>query len=509
MHIFGGTALASIAFVASLATAAAAPAPAPYGHVLLLNIDGMHSLDLANQVAAHPNGALAALTRTGVVYPDAWAPIISDSFPGLVAQVTGGGPRTTGIYYDDSYDRTLFAPGSDCKGLPGTEVAFASDIDIDPKRQDAGGTIGRPMTQIDPKKLPLRKTAEGCTPVYPHDYLRVNTLFEVVHAHGGRTAWSDKHPAYEWLGGPSGQGLDELYALEQDALIPGTKVRTTGSFKAERDFDEMRLKALLNQMKGLDGTGAAKVGVPTMFGMNFQAVSVGQKLPGAGPGDAADQKGGYADASGTPNDGLAAQFDYVDAALGELMAGLKDNGLADSTLVIVSAKHGQSPIDPGTFQPTDDKLYEKIPGYAFHVADDGALVWLRPEERAEKLRSAVDFVEQNLKPLGVGQVLTPEALIVLFADPARDGRVPDILVGTNPGVVYTSGKKIAEHGGLNVNDRNVLMLVSNPALKPSSVTGTVATAQIAPTILKALGYAPEELQAVLAEHTPSLPGLPF
>jgi len=97
----------------------------------------------------------------------------------------------------------------------------------------------------------------------------------------------------------------------------------------------------------------------------------------------------------------------------------------------------------------------------------------------------------------------------LFADPARDGRVPDILVGTNPGVVYTSGKKIAEHGGLDVDDRNVLMLVSNPALKSSSVTGTVATAQIAPTILKAIGYSPEELQAVLAEHTPSLPGLLF
>lgn len=507
MNVIGRTTWAGFALATGLTAAVAAPAP--YAHVLLLSIDGMHALDLANQVAARPSGTLAALTRTGVVYPDARTPIISDSFPGLVAQVTGGGPRTTGIYYDDSYDRTLFAPGSDCKGPPGTEVAFASDIDIDPTRQDAGGTIGKPMMQIDPKKLPLRKTADGCTPVYPHDYLRVNTLFEVVHAHGGRTAWSDKHPAYEWLGGPSGQGLDDLYAVEQDAFIPGTKVRTTGSFKAEREFDEMRVKALLNEMKGLDGAGAVKVGVPVMLGMNFQAVSVGQKLPEAGPGDAAGLKGGYADASGRPNTGLKAQFDYLDAALGELMAGLKDNGLADSTLVIVSAKHGQSPIDPTTFQPIDDKLYEKIPGYAFHVADDGALVWLRPEKRAEQLPAALDYIGHNLKPLGIGQVFTPEALIVMFADPARDGRVPDILLGTNPGVVYTSGKKIAEHGGLNFNDRNVLMLVSNPTLKPSSEIGAVATTQTAPTILKALGYAPEELQAVLAEHTPGLPGLPF
>ena len=507
MNVPGGTALAALALATGLTAAVAAPAP--YAHVLLISIDGMHALDLANQVAARPNGALAALTRTGVIYPDASTPIISDSFPGLVAQVTGGGPRTTGIYYDDSYDRTLFAPGSDCKGPPGTEVAFASDIDVDSKRQDAGGTIGRPMTQIDPKKLPLRKTADGCTPVYPHDYLRVNTVFEVVHVHGGRTAWSDKHPAYEWLGGPSGRGLDELYAVEQDALIPGTKVATTGSFKAERDFDEMRVMALVNQMKGLDGTGTAQVGVPMVFGMNFQAVSVGQKLPKAGPGDAPDQKGGYTDASGVPNSGLAAQFDYVDTALGELVTGLKDNGLWDSTLVIVSAKHGQSPIDPATFQPTDDKPYEKIPGYAFHVADDGALVWLKPEDRTGKIGDALAFVERNVKLLGVGQVLTPEALTVLFADPAHDNRVPDLMVGTNPGVVYTSGKKIAEHGGLNLNDRNVLMLVSSSAIKPAHVATPVATAQIAPTILKALGFAPDELQAVSAEHTPSLPGLPF
>ncbi len=507
MNVLGGTALAGLALATGLTAAIAAPAP--YAHVLLISIDGMHALDLANQVAARPNGTLAALNRTGIVYSDASTPIISDSFPGLVAQVTGGGPRTTGIYYDDSYDRTLFAPGSDCKGLPGTEVAFASDIDVDPKRQDAGGTIGRPMTQIDPKKLPLRKTADGCTPVYPHDYLRVNTVFEVVHAHGGRTAWSDKHPAYEWLGGPSGQGLDELFALEQDALILGTKVTTTGSFRAERDFDETRVKALLNGMKGLDGTGTVKAGVPALLGMNFQAVSVGQKLPEAGPGDAAGLKGGYADASGRPNTGLEAQFDYVDAALGELVAGLRENGLAESTLVIVSSKHGQSPIDPATFQPIDDAPYEQIPGHAFHVADDGALIWLKPEERAEKLPAAIDYVEHKMKPLGIGQLFTPEAIAVMFADPARDSRAPDIVVGTDPGVVYTSGKKIAEHGGLNFNDRNVVLLVSNPALKPSRLTGAVATAQIAPTILMALGYAPDELQAVSAEHTPSLPGLPF
>ena len=493
----------------ALLSGAAVAAPAPYAHVLLISVDGLHALDLSNYAASHPNGTLARLAAGGAVYRQAMTPLISDSFPGFAAQATGGGPATTGIYYDDSYDRALFPPGSDCRGEPGTEVPFASEIDVDPQRPDAGGTVGRPMTQIDAKKLPLRRDGERCTPVYPHDYLRVNTVFEVVHRHGGRTAWSDKHPAYEWLSGPSGEGLDELYAIEQDALIPGTKVKTTGSFAAERDFDGRRVTALLNMMRGLDGTGGTKVGVPALFGMNFQAVSVGQKLPKGGPGDAPDRKGGYADASGKPNDGLAEQLDYVDGALGELAEGLKGNGLDASTLIVVSAKHGQSPVDPAALRPMDDAPLDKVPGQAFHDADDGALIWLKPAERAAKLPDAVAFLEQQRAALGIGTIYPPAAIASLLADPAVDSRAPDIMLGTDPGVVFTSGKKIAEHGGMNLDDRNVALIVSGTGVKHGMIDSAVATAQIAPTILAALGYAPDELQAVKAEGTPVLPGLPF
>ncbi|RYC32975.1 alkaline phosphatase family protein [Lichenibacterium minor] len=493
----------------ALLSAAAAAEPAPYAHVLLISVDGLHALDLSNYAASHPDGALARLARGGTVYRHATTPLVSDSFPGFAAQVTGGGPATTGIYYDDSYDRSLFPPGSACRGEPGTEVPFASEIDVDTKRSDAGGTVGRPLTQIDAAKLPLRKDGDACTPVYPHDYLRVNTVFEVAHRHGGRTAWSDKHPAYEWLGGPSGQGLDELYEIEQDALIPGTKVKTTGSFAAERDFDGRRVAALLNMMRGLDGAGGAKVGVPALFGMNFQAVSVGQKLPKGGPGDAPDRKGGYADASGTPNDGLAEQLAYVDGALGDLVEGLKDNGLQASTLVVVSAKHGQSPIDPAALKPTDDAPLDKVPGHAFHDADDGALIWLKPAERAAALPEALAFLQAHRGALGIGTIYPPAAVASLFADPATDSRAPDIVLGTDPGVVFTSGKKIAEHGGMSLDDRAVALVVSGPGVKAGVVDSAVATAQIAPTILAALGYATDELQAVKAEGTPVLPGLPF
>ena len=482
---------------------------APYERVLLISVDGMHALDFANQIKAHPDGALAGLARSGVSYPNALTTAPSDSFPGMLAQVTGGTPKSTGVFYDDSFDRTYFAPGSNCQGAPGTEVAFAEDVDVDSHRLDGGGTPGKPLTQIDPKKLPMALVDGKCSPVYPHAFARVNNVFEIIKQHGGRTAWSDKHPAYELLNGPSGSGVDDLFALEQDSTIPDTKVKTTGSFKAQRDFDEARVKALLNEMRGLDSTGTQKAPVPTLFGMNFQSVSVGQKLPKAGPGDATDLVGGYADASGTPNSGLAAQLAYVDAALGELMAGLRDNTLADGTLVIVSSKHGQSPIDPATFRPLDDDPYGKMPGYAFHIADDAALIWLKPEERATTLPAARDYLEKSIKALGMGQILTPAALALSYNDPASDSRTPDFIVGADPGVVYTSGSKIAEHGGLNLADRNVVLLVSNPGLKPRSFSALVQTTQIAPTILKALGYDPNALQAVGIEGTQPLPALPF
>ena len=44
--------------------------------------------------------------------------------------------------------------------------------------------------------------------------------------------------------------------------------------------------------------------------------------------------------------GLAQAIQFVDQALGNLAASLQANGLADSTVTIVTAKHGQSPILP-------------------------------------------------------------------------------------------------------------------------------------------------------------------
>ena len=197
----------------------------PYKHVLLISVDGMHAIDLANYMVANPNSTLASLVHTGVVYPNALTAMPSDSFPGFLAQVTGGTPKSTGVFYDDSFDRTYFAPDSNCAGAPGAEVSFAENIDVDDKQLNAGGTPGDWKTQIDLKKLPMALVDGKCTAMYPHTFARVNNVFEIVKSHGGYTAWSDKHPAYEWLAGPSGKGLDDLFALEQDSLSPAPRSR--------------------------------------------------------------------------------------------------------------------------------------------------------------------------------------------------------------------------------------------------------------------------------------------
>jgi len=69
-----------------------------FHHVLLLSIDGLHAQDLARYIRVNPSSALAQLTRLGITYTDASTSKPSDSFPGLLSMVTGGSPRSTGVF---------------------------------------------------------------------------------------------------------------------------------------------------------------------------------------------------------------------------------------------------------------------------------------------------------------------------------------------------------------------------------------------------------------------------
>ncbi len=497
-------------------------------HVLLVSVDGLHALDVSNYIASHPKAALAELSRHGVTYSNARTPANSDSFPGLLALVTGGSPVSHGMFYDVSYDRTYFDPSNTtCTGKAGNNMIFDESIDV-------YNSANVSLDVIDPARLPRRLANGNCVPVFPHDAIKSNTIFEIVKAAGGHTAWADKHPAYDLVNGPSGHGVDDLYTPE---ITNAPGFDATVSVVCTVENDQKKVQAILNEIHGLRHDGTPGPGVPVVFGMNFQAVSVGQKLAkDNSDGSCTDdvdpklngQPGGYKDGAGTPSDVLAYGLQKTDEALGSFIKALKDQGIYDSTLFIVSAKHGQSPINPVKVNKPGHfaDLIAALPDAATNPAaitlagaaacstgpcgfvqdDDIALIWLPDQTQTPAVAA---YLNANADALFIEEVLSGREINLRFNGPATDSRTPDILVQPVYGTIYTdSTKKNAEHGGFSFGDTNVGLIVSNPDLHARVIKTPVASSQVAPTILRALGLDPSALKAVRVEHTAALPGLP-
>jgi hypothetical protein len=484
----------------------------PADHVLLLSIDGLHGFDLDRYIANNPNSALARLSKHGRTYTNAWATRPSDSFPGLLAMVTGGTPRTNGVYYDDGYDRSLAAASGDC--LAGARVQWKQNLDVLPFSF---------TTTINPLLLPRDPTGGCVSRIWPHQFPRMNNVFELVKAAGGRTAWSDKHPAYEFLNGPSGTGIDDLYTPEITLNAPA--VTTTNSFALTMAYDDMKVAAIVNEIKGLDHTGGPTtwVGTPMLFGMNFQAVSVGQKLKAEQVLGAPPLTGGYLDAAGTPSSGLQATLDHTDASIGAMVSALEAQGLADSTMIIISAKHGNSPVNPVTLRKVDPAKINAIvnsvtlncpPTYSatsgcMVSADTGPLIWLKDQTTTGAVVAALAASITSgdpVNPLRIAGILSGAELTALFPDPSTDSRTPDIILMPLPGTVYTtSGSKIADHGGFGEDDVHVALLVSQPSMPSKTIDDPVETRQIACTILKALALSCDDLMSQQVEPSKFLP----
>ncbi len=482
--------------------------------VLLLSVDGLRQADLERYVAAHGDSTLALLSASGRTYTNASGTKPSDSFPGMLAMVTGGTPRSTGVYYDDGYDRSLVPAAGTCVAgapAPGTRAQWKQNLDRVP-------VVAPFITSIDPAKLP--RDPADCSRVFPHQFPRVNNVFELIKAAGGRTAWSDKHPAYEFLNGPSGTGVDDLYTPEIascDGLLPcASSLTTTNSFARTMAYDDMKVAAILHEIDGFDHTGTSADGVPTIFGMNFQAVSVGQKLDLTPLGGL---RGGYVDADGTPSEPLQDALTHTDASIGRIVSALRDRGLLDSTLIIISAKHGNSPVDPGTLHRVDPLGISALvngvrPGLlGLLSADTGPLIWLRDQtltqQVVEKLKAA-DPAITGIDASAAGQgVLWGTDLAALYPDPLTDARTPDIILRAIPGTVYTppvaTSTKIADHGGFGDNDVHVALLVSNPRMPRKTIDDAVETRQIACTILQALALDCHQLESESVEPSKALP----
>jgi len=310
-------------------------------------------------------------------------------------------------------------------------------------------------------------------------------------------------------------------------------------------YDDVKVQAVVNEIEGKTSDGSKTAPVPAILGMNFQQVSVAEKLP----------VGGYKDAAGTPSALLEGALEHVDASLGRMVDALRAQHIYHRTLVVVSAKHGQSPVDPAALamesggrgnatvtdplgfinavDPTVDVTLSTFVNpnsgnqYAVHghlQTDDVGIVWLQDQSPANvagvvaQLDDGMNRAAMHADTLPPGtifasSVTSGDALADIFGDPTGGdplaaARAPNVFIQPDHGVIYSgSSKKIAEHGGGSEDDTHVALLVSNPGLRARTVARHVTTTEVAPTILRALGLDPEALDAVRREHTRSLPGL--
>jgi hypothetical protein len=533
-----------------------------YRHVLLISIDGMHAADFQYCVSHGTCPALASLGSHGVNYTRTSTARPSDSFPGLMALMTGGTPRTVGAFYDVSYDRVLAPPqvttgnglaagGCSAGVANGTTTEYDEGIDLNQTVLNGGApgasVIDGGVASIDAARL-IRDPMNGCQPVYPWNFVRTNTIFGVIHAAGGYTAWSDKHPSYSAVSGPgsvpNASNLDDYYSPEINSgviALPGVVTATgvncatvqdptsdltawTNSFANIQCYDALKVNAVVNEINGRNHLNTRNAPVPAILGMNFQAVSVGQKLVEKTLSPTV--VGGYTDPNATPTTSLQGEITFVDASIGNMVSALRARGLLDSTLIIITAKHGQSPIDstkyvaqlnvgssPATVLGQANCLpYSESPLNPTGIGpteDDISLIWLSP---SCSVTSAVAEIQQSASQLAIDEIFVGNTLTTMFntpgIPPSGDSRTPDLIVQPNIGHTYSgSTKKLAEHGGFAFDDTNVMLLVSSPGIQPKTVHAWAETMQVAPTVLVALGLDPNALDAVRAEGTRVLPDL--
>ena len=556
-------------------------------HVLLISVDGMHQSDLAWYIANNPNSELAKLASGGAEFTNNHTADPSDSDPGGTALMTGGDPRATGVYYDVEYSHAVDEAGAAC--TPGQPAAGGDVIYDSPDDTlnavpdllnngsgntfpsfDEGGSIypngvdtkpaaimnlsAHPQSGLNTGSYPVDPTT--CQPIMPWDYLKVNTIFQVIHSAGLRTAWSDKHAIYTSFNGPGsgGTSIDDFFGPEIDsqAVEPNgvpypTDTDWAHDDAATKQYDGYKVQAVINELNGYDHSGIQKLGVPAILGMNFQTVSVAEKVDSPstltknangsyteGPTELA----GYLPGGTTPGPLLAGAFDYVNAQLQQMADTIQQDGLASSTAIIITAKHGQSPQDPLQLKRiADGPIITAInAAWTAQTGDKNKLIVAGTDDDlwqsylSVKTQDAADFVKnylwnhsatavlynndgvnrgtEQVPHSGLAQIYAGHEAADFFGVPYSDPRYPDVFGRVQVGTVYTTGTKIAEHGGDNPGDRDVPLLVYAPGTVSHSTDNSwVETTQVAPTILDLLGLDPKALEAVQQEGTDVLPGI--
>ena len=508
-------------------------------HVLLLSVDGLHAADVTDPQLQASLKNVIQLEATGISYANASTTRPSDSFPGTLAYLTGATSRTTGVFYDDSYSRALLPPTALGGGsTPGTETQYAENIDKNSALLSGGGNFD--ASSIDPRQLP-RDPKTGL-PVYPNQFLQVNTIFDVAHNAGLYTAFSDKHPAYQIAFGNDPKAINDFYAPELNSTtalldtttghtvdanallatpsIDLTKYRlvdastdpqgpndpnlindTTHNVLLTEKYDDLKVQAILNEIAGKASHTSPDITnpqVPALFGMNFQAVSVAEKFYQGGIGLLPNGQ------QGAPSAILQAAISHTDASIGKIVAALKSANLWSSTQVYLTAKHGQAPRVGSAGLMADSTLPDLLgkagAPSAFAVQDDASLIYLKDQSKtATAVKTLQHFAATGTIQVyfqGVMQTLQASQVIDKiiaqtgltdngFGNPLKTATTPDIIVTLKPGYIWVGNPKKfnfkrGEHGGFSADDTRVGLIVSGGAVD-KSVQGSTVYVPVATT----------------------------
>ena len=356
-------------------------AQGPYTRVLFISFDGMHQNDFVRFVQLYPNSTFATLLDTAIAYSQAKASSPSDSFPATTAIFTGAQPRLSGIWWDDVWDRSLYPGTSNCEGSPGAECDWSANDDLNGTALDGGRSFNISV-------FPKRKTTWGtCETVYPHDFIRVNTIFEIARQNGLVTALAEKHPSYEFLNGNTGFGIVEGYYPEVSS-VP----RNLTSLSLTQAYDDLHWSAVSNWTMGnfVNGTKMPNGG-PALYASNFQSLTYAQSFHR------------YADSAGAFEGNISAAIQRYDSRLGQLITTMKDAGTLNSTLLIIGSKQGQGPVDPNILRYINYTTMIQAAGVpvSLFTADDGGVMWLKNSSDAplakanliaQKNTTGVDFI---------------------------------------------------------------------------------------------------------------------
>lgn len=531
--------LLTLASVAGSALALAGAAQAAVDHVIILSIDGLHEADLTDPNTNQYLPNILALEKTGVDYTNARTTSPSDSFPGTLALVTGATTKSTGVFYDDSYSRTLYAPGTTLAQIqggakPGTEVQLFENLDKNQTLLSGGGPTSGPGAYgkgaLDQTQLPVNSLGNA---VQPWQYNSTNTIFDIAKAAGKTSYVSDKHPAaYNIVQGPTGNAVTDFYSPEinsNTAVINGKLVDsstapsgtptgdglhqlgvTTNNYLKTEAWDDLKKAALLNVIDGKNALGDQSQATPSIMYSNFQSVSVAQKLLTNSTGT------GGINPDGSVNPALQSALQHDDAIVGSLVSELKAKGEYNDTQIILTAKHGQDPRTGAATLIKDNAIPNVLAAAGIETGqvtqDDVSLIWLKNSGDYAKALQALDDYQATSPNQEISKIWPGSK----FGSLSTSDRTPDFIVQLKPGFVYVGNtantRKRAEHGNVfNLDDTWVPLIVSGAgvgaSLEGSVYDSLVYTTQVAPTVLGDLGLPSSGLDGVRLEGTQHLPGV--